>query len=156
MTEAQHREPSSRKAWRPDERTEMVYARGTLLRRLFMDHFIQSDFDTWCSSPIAWQLRLEVDQCMPREECDDCRVYRSPRSRVLARSAQKSPVLPSNADCEHWKEVWIFHPMFAGNTKGGVEVEPAVRRAAPSRNSNQRVGLDSLHALKDTHLATFR
>lgn len=46
--------------------------------------------------------------------------------------------------------------MFAGNTKGGVEVEPAVRRAAPSRNSNQRVGLDSLHALKDTHLATFR
>jgi hypothetical protein len=45
--------------------------------------------------------------------------------------------------------------MFAGNTKGGVEVEPAVRRAAPSRNSNQRVGLDSLVlcALKDTHLA---
>lgn len=45
--------------------------------------------------------------------------------------------------------------MFAGNTKGGVEVEPAVRRAAPSRNSNQPVGLDSLVlcALKDTHLA---
>ena len=103
VTEAQHRETSPRKAWRPDEGTEMVYARGTLLRRLFMDRFIQSDFGTWCSSPIAWQLRVQVDQCWTLEECDGCRVYRSPRSRVLARSTQKSPVFPSNADCEHWK-----------------------------------------------------
>lgn len=89
VTEAQHRETSPRKAWRPDEGTEMVYARGTLLRRLFMDRIIQSDFDTWCSSPIAWQLRVQVDQCWTLEECDGCRVYRSPRSRVLAKSTGK-------------------------------------------------------------------
>jgi len=44
--------------------------------------------------------------------------------------------------------------MFVGTTKGGAEVESAIRRAAPSRKPNQRAGPNSLvvFVLKDAHL----
>lgn len=42
--------------------------------------------------------------------------------------------------------------MSVGSKKGGVEVESAIRRAAPARNSNRGVGTNSLEGLRSWSL----
>lgn len=64
----------------------------------------------------------------------------------------RSSVFPNRPGCEYLEIdvelITYFLPqllcLFVGYTKGGVKVEPAIRRAAPSRNSDQSVGIDSL------------
>ena len=93
---------------------------------------------------------MVYDQCVTREECDACRVYRSPRSRVLAGPTTGKPgpwSFPATRIASIGNRCGSFIPCSWERRKhegGGVEVECAIRRAAPSRNSDQSVGIDSL------------